>query len=270
MARKKKEFNKNGTFQKRFTDLWYKSGKTQEQLAKALGVTRPTVVGWSDGRNLPDIESLERITKLFGVSADYLLGLSDTVSPDVSLRAAVEYTGLSEAAVEWLHIGLDDFTIKYNGVELSDEKKKENWEVASALIKDPSFSDMIYHLKVISREAYWGKILEILCKKYAEFEVFGEHSSPQYSPKENRDIVEANYTNILTAREPRETEEIRRRVAGLDDLALSLEVYKERFSTEERNDLHQFQAAKAFNRFMDQLLKESVLKAEQRFAQPET
>ena len=98
---------------------------------------------------------------------------------------------------------------------------------------------------------------------------YSKNRKLRYAPKENRDIVEANYTSILTARNPRETEEIRSTVAELDDLHLSLEVNREKFSTKDRNELHQFLAAKAFNCYIDQLVKKSIQKAEQRFIQPE-
>ena len=81
--------------------------------------------------------------------------------------------------------------------------------------------------------------------------------------------MDTNFTNILTAREPWEADEIRRRVAELDDLKLSLEAYKERFLTKDRNELYQFQAAEAFNRYMDQMVNESFKKAEQLLIQPE-
>lgn len=257
------------TFLERFRDLFNEKGCSQEELGKAIGAARSTVATWLDGRTAPNAYMVKAMAEYFSVSADYLLCISDTRSSDVNVKVAMEYTGLSEDAVEWLHIGLDDYTIKYNGVGLSDKKKKENWDAASELIKNRAFSDMIYHLKVVSQEAYWGKILDILCDKYANFDIFEENPRIRYSPKDNRDIVEANYTDILTAREPREAEEIRSRVAGLDDLALSLEVNREHFLTEERKELHQFQAAKAFNRYMDQRIMESIQKAEQQLAQPE-
>ena len=263
MARKKKEFNKNGTFQKRFTDLWYKSGKTQEQLAKALGVTRPTVVGWSDGRNLPDIESLERITKLFGVSADYLLGLSDTVSPDVSLRAAVEYTGLSEAAVEWLHMGLDDFGC--DGEGMSEETKNANLGTASALIVSRAFTKMIQNLRDVADEAYFENILRILDTRYSECDLPEEDPNFRYAKKADRDIVVDNLIHVLQMKAPYWKESIPDRVYAMDDNALYADVFKALYSAQEANELHQFHAAKAFSGYLDQLVQESYQKAQQRF-----
>lgn len=43
------------------------------------------------------------LAKTFGVSTDYLLGLSDVKSPDADIQAICTYTGLSEKAVKQLH-----------------------------------------------------------------------------------------------------------------------------------------------------------------------
>ena len=48
---------------------------TQTQLAELLFVSQDTISLWELGKSLPDVENLVKMTKLFGVSADYLLGL---------------------------------------------------------------------------------------------------------------------------------------------------------------------------------------------------
>jgi transcriptional regulator with XRE-family HTH domain len=263
MARKKKEFNKNGTFQKRFTDLWYKSGKTQEQLAKALGVTRPTVVGWSDGRNLPDIESLERITKLFGVSADYLLGLSDTVSPDVSLRAAVEYTGLSEEAVERLHIGLDDF--ECDGVGISENEKRENVSTTSMLIQSAVFIKMLRNLKEISFAAYTERIMEILWEEYSECDQLAEDDLFKFIREEDRRIVVDNLADVYGMSVFLPEVSIFDEMNGMSDDELMGQVFQLMANNKDKSELYQFHAAKAFTGYIDQVIRESRQKAEQKF-----
>lgn len=49
---------------------------TQADLAKKLHVTISTVRGWEQDRCSPPHETLVKICKLYGVSADYLLGIS--------------------------------------------------------------------------------------------------------------------------------------------------------------------------------------------------
>lgn len=52
-------------------------GLTQEDLAKALGVTNQAVSKWESGQCYPDIQLLPDIAELFGVSVDELLGCNE-------------------------------------------------------------------------------------------------------------------------------------------------------------------------------------------------
>lgn len=54
-----------------------KHGLKQVNLANALQVTPQAVSKWEKGANLPDVEALTRIARLFDVSTDYLLGLTE-------------------------------------------------------------------------------------------------------------------------------------------------------------------------------------------------
>ena len=46
---------------------------TQEQMAQSLNITRQAVSNWENKRNLPDIEILIKIAKVYGVSLDKLI-----------------------------------------------------------------------------------------------------------------------------------------------------------------------------------------------------
>ncbi|MCM1367751.1 MAG: helix-turn-helix domain-containing protein [Roseburia sp.] len=50
---------------------------TQSKLGDMLSVSQDTVSLWETGKSIPTAEYIIAICKLFGVSADYLLGLSD-------------------------------------------------------------------------------------------------------------------------------------------------------------------------------------------------
>ena len=51
----------------------------QDQLAEMLDVGKATVSGYERSTSHPSIEVLIRICKVFNVSSDYMLGLSDTM-----------------------------------------------------------------------------------------------------------------------------------------------------------------------------------------------
>lgn len=58
----------------RLRELRRKNGYTQSGLAKALGVSQSTVGNWETGFRRPNLDNLERITRLFGVSVGWLFG----------------------------------------------------------------------------------------------------------------------------------------------------------------------------------------------------
>jgi transcriptional regulator with XRE-family HTH domain len=47
---------------------------TQEELAQRLNISRPQITKWENGDQLPDLESLEKLSNLYEVSIDYLIG----------------------------------------------------------------------------------------------------------------------------------------------------------------------------------------------------
>ena len=56
-------------------ELRKERGLTQSQLAEMLFVSQDTISLWECGKSLPDLKVLIELTKIFGVSADYILGL---------------------------------------------------------------------------------------------------------------------------------------------------------------------------------------------------
>ena len=56
-----------------------KRGLTQEQLAEQLFVSRTAVSKWETGRGTPNIESLQMIAKLCGITLDELLQVEDVI-----------------------------------------------------------------------------------------------------------------------------------------------------------------------------------------------
>lgn len=64
-------------------------GDTQKELAKKLKVSVQAVSGWEQDRNEPPQHQLVSICKLYEVSADYLLGLSN-VDPAYVQRRRLE------------------------------------------------------------------------------------------------------------------------------------------------------------------------------------
>lgn len=51
---------------------------TQEQLAQHLNISRSQISKWENGELLPDVQSLEKLSNLYEVSVDFLIGKHTT------------------------------------------------------------------------------------------------------------------------------------------------------------------------------------------------
>ena len=68
---------------KRIYSLRTAFGWNQVQLADKLNISKQTVSNWENENIQPSIEMLVRLSVLFHVSTDYLLGLDDTPTINV-------------------------------------------------------------------------------------------------------------------------------------------------------------------------------------------
>ena len=74
------------------------NGLTQAELADNLNISRASIGNYEAGKRLPDIDTLIKMSHYFGVSADYLLGLSEHDAPE--LNGVSKYLGLSCEALD--------------------------------------------------------------------------------------------------------------------------------------------------------------------------
>lgn len=72
-----------------------KCNLTQSQVAALLGIKDTAISKWECGRTLPDGRTLKRVADLYGVSSDYLLGLSSQ-EPAIFDDARVPKTRVQE------------------------------------------------------------------------------------------------------------------------------------------------------------------------------
>ncbi|MBR5266172.1 MAG: helix-turn-helix transcriptional regulator [Clostridia bacterium] len=68
------------TFAEKLLSMRKKQGMSQEELAEKLEVSRQAVSRWEQGSAMPDMINLSKISKLFGVTADYLI--NDEIESD--------------------------------------------------------------------------------------------------------------------------------------------------------------------------------------------
>ena len=64
----------------KITEERKKNGWSQEELANQLGVSRQAVSKWESASSVPDLQRVLELSKLFGVTTDYLL--KDEIGPE--------------------------------------------------------------------------------------------------------------------------------------------------------------------------------------------
>ena len=104
-------------FKERFRELQGEMSNTE--FADFLGMSRQTVGFYLNGNRVPDIIGLEQIARKCNVSADWLLGLSESKLLDAEIQQICHYTGLSENAV--VHINMENCSNPSLLLELIDD-----------------------------------------------------------------------------------------------------------------------------------------------------
>lgn len=98
------EYNYNNprlrVFMERFRKVVDNAGGISNAV-ELTGISRPTILFWYNGERTPDAVNLKKLSEKFGVSSDYLLGLTneDNSTNDEKLRMISEHTGLGNDAV---------------------------------------------------------------------------------------------------------------------------------------------------------------------------
>ncbi|WP_318664745.1 helix-turn-helix transcriptional regulator [Treponema sp.] len=75
-------------------------GINQVELAKCLGVTKQSVSNWENENIMPSIDMLIKIAEYFGVTTDFLLGLSE--------NHTLNTTGLNEVQISHIQTLIND------------------------------------------------------------------------------------------------------------------------------------------------------------------
>lgn len=75
---------------RRYRRLRIERNLKQSELAEIVGVTHSTVAKWESGANSPRAKELRILARLFNVSSDYLIGLTDDRTPWYNYETTVE------------------------------------------------------------------------------------------------------------------------------------------------------------------------------------
>ncbi len=74
------------SFSSRLKALRMKKHLSQKALGKMLGLSDKTISAYENGRNTPDFQTLIKISRVFNVSVDYLIGATDSESSSTTFK----------------------------------------------------------------------------------------------------------------------------------------------------------------------------------------
>ena len=139
----------NSVFAERFRGLIEENKDTQSNISKKLKIARQTVSMYFNGETIPTADKLYQIANYFKVSADYLLGLTESYTTDKDLRFICEATGLNEKTVqilsEWKK-AVEEKPNRIQGQSFDAIKAKQILPLINAVLADEGFDSVQTHL----------------------------------------------------------------------------------------------------------------------------
>lgn len=77
------------TLGQKLKEIRKRFGLSQEQLAEIMNVSRQAITKWENDGGLPDISNLQELSKVFGLSVDYLLNDENRL-PSLSMKKQLD------------------------------------------------------------------------------------------------------------------------------------------------------------------------------------
>jgi len=96
-------------------------GLSQEALGEKLGVSRQSIYKWESDASLPDIDKLISLSRLFGVTVGWLLGVEEVSPPPPAFTDPKDWSAHQEQVIE-------DVLKRYH--QTQPKVKKTSWEWA--------------------------------------------------------------------------------------------------------------------------------------------
>lgn len=136
-------------FAERLTDLINDFDISYRDLEKCTGISASAISKYTNEGAQAPITTVAKLAKYFGVSADYLLGISDAKTSDKDIQAVCDYTGLSAEAIKnirQLCIPNEDSFLSL----LNNERFNENKWIINEFIASQTFNDIVDHISYLN------------------------------------------------------------------------------------------------------------------------
>lgn len=173
---------KSNIFGSRLLSLREARNITQQELADAIGITRQSLSHYEMNERTVNAETIYQIAEFFGVSADYLLGLTDNMTTHTDLKAVCDYTGLDENAVKSI--------VNFNKNRQENEKAVFNQLLTD--ISQKKISQYEPDIK-ISPYGYMARLISVLISTNHD------ESSPSIGETTTQDLREYKITRYFAS-----------------------------------------------------------------------
>lgn len=133
------EKHKNrSVFSQRLSLLRRASGMTQKQVAQSLSIDRSTYAYYENDKTKPDYGTLARIARIFQVSTDYLLGLTNTNAPSHSImrEPSLMYGGALNGATALSSLSEDEKSFLIMFRQMTADQRRQLLEYALTTVQD--------------------------------------------------------------------------------------------------------------------------------------
>lgn len=125
--------NKNEVFGKRLKLLRDKTGKSQEAIAKDIGISRARYSHYENNHVEPDMTLIRQLAKVYNVTTDFLLGITDNPNKDeddkrdaIIHKIATEFPNVDLMFKDIESWTTEDFEDLYDYIKFKNSQKKNN------------------------------------------------------------------------------------------------------------------------------------------------
>lgn len=128
-------------------------GLSQEGLGEQLGVSRQAIYKWESDATLPEIEKLIALSKIFGVSIGWLLGVEESAPESGAAESAAQESGeLTQAQLDMV----EEIVRRYQEAQPKPPKRRKWPWVLAALVLIVVFANLFSALNELQND--FGRI----------------------------------------------------------------------------------------------------------------
>ena len=110
------------TLGQKLKEIRKRFGLSQEQLAEIMNVSRQAITKWENDGGMPDISNLQELSKVFGITIDYLLDNENTL-PALAMRKKLDKEKYKNKLTMYIDVLKEYYPEPYEIYVLSRTKK---------------------------------------------------------------------------------------------------------------------------------------------------